>query len=332
MVGLAAFRTKSADLPNYYMEYKSLYKWSQDNIRYIGFSKFEYLFSVIFKMDFQNYLTVFYLFCFVVIIMCIKSLTQNVNPVLSCYLIYSYALDVVQMKTMIAETFAITGICLLLYYLKEKGTTYKNKNMIPIVSLLFILFAGMMHFSTVYFVVPWFFLLLHCKKKNISRKLFKYVVIAFIALYGGLLTFLLKFANQLGLVSDLSYLSIWTTKNTNMGWLLYTLVIMIMFIVCRLLPCKQDNNYYIKSYVETSVFLIPLLIMDVTYFRNIRISFIFFYSYIVNRRFSKEMSLKEFVGYILFILLMIYVFILDLYPVYDGTLGALLNNNSLLSF
>lgn len=333
MVALAAFRTASADFTNYYNEYKSLYKIASDNYRYIGFTKLEYFFSGILEISFSNYLIIFYAICFLLLILCVKSMTDNVNFVLSFYLIYSYALDVVQMKTLIANVFSLCGMCILFNYLKHKDYSNKKNNYLCVIlSLCCMIISVLLHFSALYFMVPWLFLLVYYNKNNITRKAFIITVIILIAIYSGLITGVLSYAGQFGIVSAVGYLNTWTEKKTSGGWIVYTLVVVIMIAICRFLRNSNRDNSILIKYVETSVFIVPFLILNVVYFRTLRLGFVVLYSYIANIETKKNMFLKEFIAYILFFVMELFVFFLEIYGNYDNTLGALINNNSILSF
>lgn len=325
MVILAAYRTASADFSNYVFEYNNINVGLKGG-RYIGFSSIEYLFSKILKLPFEKYLILFYIITFGILIISIRVITKNVNIVLALYLIFSFGIDAVQMKSLLADSLSLLSISLLWMYLYSK----QRKNVLYIIASFFIiLVAALIHFSVVYYIISSILILINYNKENISRKMFWGFIICLILIYNGFLAFIISFANKIGMLNDVQYLNSWISKNTSLGWLVYALAILSVIIVAFFLNKIDIKGKFIKIYIMTSIFLIPLIILNGAYFRLMRIYYILIYAFVAEYKFKRRICLKELIGYVILALSIMLAYKIEIYPVYENTLGALFMNNSL---
>lgn len=326
MVILAAYRTSSADFSNYILEYNNI-NLGISGGRYIGFASVEYFFSKILNMSFENYLVVFYGLAFLLLICSIGILTENINFVLSLYLVFSFGIDSIQMKSLLASVLCILSISITYKCLNFDKV---NKTAGLICSAVIMIAASLIHFAMFYFILPYIFLILNYNKPNIGNKIFITTIIGLFFIYNGLLAFVVKFANKLGLLNDLHYLSSWTTKRTSFGWLLYAIIIIWIILTLLLLSRNDEKIKFLKIYTYTVAFLIPLVSINAVYFRLIRVYFILLYVYITEYKFKTKIYIKECIGYLIFLIAVIMSFMIDIYPAFENTLGALLKNNSLI--
>lgn len=336
MVLLAGFRTRSADLANYMLEYIQASEDVSKFTRYIGYFLFQKFFVGI-GLEFDEYLIMVYIIGFLLLIISVRMLTVKVNYVLALYLIYSFALDAIQIKSLLAEVFALLGIVLLL----KKHKTDEPKKMFSdfkgtIIPIIIIFIGGLFHFSSMLYVVCAIIYVLVQYKKKIMSKIYIICGVAVLFVISGGISYIFSIANSLGILGDMTYLSYWTNVNTRLGWIIPASWVLLDYFVCRYISSR--NNIFMENNLKNAivkfsmlvVLIIPFLLLDVTMCRLMRVFIILQYVLVANEKFTSRQKLTQFASYVAFLICIIFSVWYEILPVYDGTLGALLRYNSLL--
>ena len=328
----AAFRTYDPDYNNYLIEFQNL-NYSTE-LRYVGYTSFIKLFHTL-GLDFNQYNYVFYFIVFLLLIIGINLLTENVNSVLACYMIHSYALDVIQMKSAMANALIIVAIAIVIRITFTGEKPYKRqKSLAWIISLFCCLAAISMHFSALFYVVAIVLYLILRNHRDIGAYLFFFMVVAFLLVSSGFLVAVMKFANSLGIVNDIDYLSLWSIKATRLGYLIYFGIIALIILSCRLNKAKVNydgSQLAISNFMLTSMLAVPFLYLNGHYSRLLRIYMVLMYVFFSRLPRSLAITWKIGLNYLMFSIALITFFYMDIGSNYAETLGALLHCNSILS-
>lgn len=337
MVVLAAFNYQNADFVNYQASYSTALQTK--SFRYVGYSGL-LKFSTNIGLSWLQYRVVFYIFVFIILVCAIKMLTKNVNIVLALYLVTYYGMDVVQMKSHIADTIAFFAISYVIKYI-AKDEQLRNWRIILAMALLVL--SSFLHFSAVFYIPAFLVFIILYRRKNMTKKMIAIAGVALVAVYGGIITIVTQYANKLGLLGDMSYLEGWLHRNTGLGYLLSVAFIAAAILSCNLnnrnenalilvsLDSRQRINILLSRFMLTLLMLVPLLIVNSQFGRLIRVYILILLSYYANKQIRFRASSVRFIAMILSLLITIGFSIYDSsYSFYDTTLGAILKYNSLL--
>lgn len=112
MVLIAGFSTDNADHLIYQSEYLAA---SADNwtggTRYLGYYLLQRAFIEL-GFEFSQFLPVIFGVCFCILFLGLYLITDNINFALSCYLVYSFPMDAVQIRTCLANSIAVLAFAL----------------------------------------------------------------------------------------------------------------------------------------------------------------------------------------------------------------------------
>lgn len=328
MYVLAVFKTTDADMLNYLHGYYA----ASDEGRYAGFTLFIQTISSL-QLDFEQYLCVFYFIVFGIMTIGIRKLTKNINFVLASYLISSYALDVVQMKTAFADSIVLLAFA----YFFGNENSFSKKQISITIGILFL--AMFIHFSVAFYLLAFvIYLILRGKKYYLIKILL--ITAAFAILFSGVgFSTILSIGSILEMLGDDNeYLSGWMNQGTRLGFLVPFLEVFFIVSPYLLLRNKiveveeKNTTIELKLFIYTVILTIPFLYLNVNYTRLFRIYLILSAVMISNYGIRLKYKLHELLMLLLFFVSLIYTFITDTYQYWDTTLGALLNANGFLSF
>lgn len=335
MVFLAVFCYKCADIANYKTEYEQAL--GADSFRYIGYTYLLRL-SANVGLSWIQYRLLFYLTIFIILVSAIKMLTRNVNIVLALYLITYYGKDVVQMKSHIADVISFFAIALFIKHVSD-GKSFKNFG--TVASIILLMISALMHFSAAFYLIAFFVFAMLYHKKNMTKKMMVILFVLIAAMYSGAISIIAQYANQLGILSDMRYLSGWFQINTRYGYLIPVLFAIIAILSCNLsiYPGEENNynsdsrseiNILLSRFMITSLMLIPLFVLNTTYDRLMRVYILIALSCYANRKIYFQMSRVKFISLVLTIFTIVFALYSETYAYYDSTLGAILKYNSIL--
>mgnify|MGYP000840719704 CR=1 FL=1 len=341
MIIFTVFCYENADLGSYSLDY-DLDHFANDNSRYIGY---DYLTHVALSLDipFDGYRTIFYFFTAGLMIAAIRLLTSQANIVLSFILMSYFGIEAIQMKSFLADDIVLLAIAIYLHAEENAANRRYRDFMIPIG--LFIL-AGTIHFSALFYLLTFLLFVFFKDTKKYSRYMLIFSLLAAGGMAaggmasGGIIR-ILELISSFGLSSDqgMSYLLGWLDTTTRLGFLITYFVVFIIYLILFMERSYRKKHMALQitqngisenllAYIFTIGIMLPLLYVNVNFDRLFRVYFalifIYFSRYPLNYR---KLTYHELMlGGILFFLC-IYEFFLDIYPFWEGTLGALLVNN-----
>lgn len=329
---LAAYNYMNADYESYLISYSTIANGT--GFRYIGYSKLLYFFASR-GFSFTQYRYVFFVMCFILLFISVRMLTNDVNFVLALYMIFSFPLDTVQMKTFISELFVLLGISL---YIARKGNieskTIEQKK--QLICLLFLCLATLLHFSNFYYFIAFGIFIMTKGKENIQRKLLAISGIMALLVFSGAMAIILQFAGRIGLVGGLDYLQQWAQRGTHFGFIISVVLLAIILGAAgidyskysSIDPSEPYSSNQIRAFISTAVLLAPFLVLNVAFVRMLRVYMILLCILYANKRKSGMIRVKELSQWGLFVLSIVYMFVYDVFTMYDYTLGAILRYNS----
>lgn len=326
----AAYRTYDADYNTYLIGYNNLGNASA--YRYAGYSLFVRFFYNL-GFDFETYNHLFFLIVLVLLIIAIRLLTKNINVVLACYLVYSYSLDVIQMKSAIADVLALLSIAIIININSNAIESEKRRKLMWCVGILCLGIAVYMHFSTLYYVIALVIYNLNRNRKNIGLRVIIISGVLTGLLYSGLLLLIMRYANVLRILGDLDYMSHWAQKSTRYGYLIYILIITLLIVSCRYNQnemIKNDRQREVSNFIFTALLIIPFVFLNGQYSRLIRDYMILTYVIFAEQERSVVITGKRIVNNLMCIGAISLLFYLDIASNYENVLGALLRFNSLV--
>lgn len=334
MLLLSAFNTMNADYTNYYTNY--ITSGNLSSFRYIGYNTLmRYFYTK--NYSFELFRVVFFSIAIILLILSINNISKNVNAILAYYLFCIFPLDIVQMKAFLSEALILLAITIFLQMTTSNIFSKKKEIFNILIVMLLIGVASLVHFSAAFYVIPISLYLILYKKKNMKFKIYLYTIIGVILIYCGGINIVLQFGNRIGLLGDMEYLTQWTQKATRFGYLYMVIIVVLMIYGCwndRKSELKHGTitilDIAISKFVLTSALTIPLIMLNMSYNRLLRIYIILFIAYFVNKEKKTIISRGTFLCFLCFFTVIVLVFILDISPVYLETLGSILEYNSLL--
>lgn len=338
MVFLAGCRTGAADDSSYVYEYYHVNQAENSAGRYVGYKYLVKLFSDR-GLSFEAYKVILYAMMFLLLIYSIKRLTDKVNTVLALYMIFPYAIDVIQMKSFVAHVFAFYGISILIHNYKNRKNVVRKVVLFVIIELI----AGSMHFSAIYYLFAGIYWIVIHDYEAMKRWIFVTVVTLISAIYLGVMRYIFQIAIRMNMIGALEgeYMErYYVSVHTRFGALIPATWTILMLYYCtrswREMNTEkviQSNGEIIKkigAFMLTSAMLIPFFMIYIYLSRLLRVYMLLMYLVFAerNRTAINRLSLKPydfaFIGSTLVGLYM------DEYMVFDNTLGSLLRNNVFL--
>ena len=334
MFFLATYNYQNADINNYQISFSSARH--AESFRYIGYANLLRFTSNI-GLSWVQYRFIFYIFVFVILIFAINMLTKNVNMVLALYMVTYYGIDVVQMKSHLADVLAFFAIAYIIKCLSDGKTLYNWRTGF---SILMLLISVLMHFSAVFYLSTFVMFVLLYRQKNMTKKMIVILIVVLVSIYGGALSIIARYANQLGILGELNYLETWMQVRTRYGYLIPTAYVLIIVFSCNFdKPIILQNevtdkstsiNILISRFMITSLMLIPLFVLNTTYDRLLRVFVLLALSYYANKQVHIHMSRIKFISLVFAIMTITFAFYSGTYAFYDTTLGSILKYNSLI--
>ena len=338
MIIFTVFCYENADLNNYSRNYY-LDFFGNDSFRYIGYDYLTHI-ALSFGITFDEYHTLFYFFAIGIMMAAIRLLTPKINIVLSFILLSYFGVEAIQMKSFLADDFVLLAIAIYLH-VSENSVSSRYKKLVIPMSVFFL--ASTIHFSAIFYFFTFLLFVFFKDAKRYSMYILIFSLLAAGVMVSSGVNSILGYISALGLSSDqgMSYLSSWGDATTKLGFLLTYFVVFVIYLILfiewryrkkhMVLPVTKDSiSENLLAYIFTIGIMLPLLYVNVTFDRLFRVYFvlifIYFSRYPLNYR---KLTYHELMlgGILLF--LCIYEFFLDIYPFWEGTLGALLMNNLL---
>lgn len=337
MIVFAAFRTDSSDFLSYKIEYESINSIEKlGSARYLGFGFVYFVSNFILQLSFEHYLILFYSVVYLLLFLAIKKCTKSVNLVLALYMIYPYAVDAIQMKHLLAEIFVILGFSFLYdnCICRNNNWLYKFFE-IGLIIFCFLL-GSLLHSSHMFFGLVIFIAWVCGKIKN---RLFAYFIISslfYILLRLNVLTSFVKILNIFSILNDYDYVKKAVTLKVGFG---IFIPLFLIFIYNLFLVYLYQKMIYIKIYcykilqlLNTSILLMPFFAVSLHYFRLLRVYCLFTFVLIAiytDNRYTTRGQVLSIMPLVILLLILVKIEILE---VYNGTLGAIIQNNSLIPF
>lgn len=337
MIVVAGFSTDNADHLIYQSEYLAA---GADNwiggTRYLGYYVLQRAFIEL-GFEFSQFLPVILGLSFCILFLGLFLITDNVNFALSCYMIYSFPMDAVQIRTCLANSIAV--LALALFFRGSQRGHFKEKAEFRITvlpPLFLLLIAATIHILAIF---PLLCLVLYAfvGRNKHYNKIISIITIVFSAIVlSGIVPWLLQLLESLGVMRAADSLSRWGVINTRLGWLIPVgcLFLAELFILFDKNLTKDILTAEIAKFSHLAIMLIPLFILDVTYIRIFRVFMVLIYA-AGSRRFaptgSNRIELNTILNTAILFLSIISLFYVEVYPSYSGTLGSLLMHNSLIN-
>ena len=323
----SAMRITSSDYEIYRMNYNNL--GFRTDYRYLGYDIFQRFFYNL-DFTFEQFNFAFYFIVLVLLIVAIRMLTDNVNEVLSCYMIFSFGIDAIQMKSFISDVLILVAISIII---KQRllDDSKKINNIKIITAFMLIIIGTSMHFANAFFIISIVLYLLMQNRKNISTKVLALSLLGIIVSYIGIVP-LLNLGKMIGIVSDLDYLAQYTIKAGRYGYIIYVFWIAMMVgseLVNREKLQFDDMQKEIVVFTLTVILVIPFVMLNGEFNRLIRIYMIILYIYFSRLKRSSKIPTNIVLNYVLYFSAIVLPTYYILGNLWEGTLGALLSNNML---
>ena len=325
---LAAFNNQNVDYYSYTISYKN--SSISSGYRYLGYTYFSQFFSSR-GVTYEDYLKILFFIILLILYVAICLSCSKPNIVLALFTIFPFGVDVVQVKAFSSEVLSLLSVIILINALSDKHQDCKNL-FLYFVSAILILAAGSMHYSALYYLVVEFVFVLLAKRHNYTRKILVLLIVIAGVLSSGLIPFALKMGARFGLISNMDYLSQWGIRSTRLGFLVtFTGVILLLLSTVHR---SGDNADYSKTvlmrrFLFASVFLFPLLMINWSYDRLIRVYAIILYIYFANKKRNFVIPVRQLCSIIVLLFFIMYMYGIDIFTAYEGTLGAIFSHSLL---
>lgn len=321
---ISTFCVQNADYNNYENGYHLIASGSSTSFRYLGYFLFMKIWAFL-GLSFMQYRMVFYFLVLMLLFLAIRRLSEDVNFVLALYMIFSFCIDAVQMKSFLATSVMFYGLSFLL------GKTGKNRSAVAIFFCLSLI-AATIHFSSVFYILAGFSYIAWQRKRNIGQNVFLLSAMVAFFVYSGGPELVIQIMNRLGVLGDIDYILEYFERKTKFGFLLgFIWVAMIVYCCCNIKKrmAKESITYSnITKFSSTALLALPLFVLHMQYTRIMRPYMVLMYIVYANQ-FHRRETKHEIFENVIFLILMTFVSMIEIRPVYDGTLGALFENNAL---
>lgn len=314
--------TSCADIVNYSNSYNIV----QSGILgrdYFGFEIMERLF-VSLGFDFPSFR--FAVLCISLILIWLATCLLSSYPgfPISLYLVYSYGIDYVQMKHLLAFGIALVGIAVVL-----KARQARSRPALMGFGVLISAISVMVHPSYLVIILVELFYLLLREKNHFNRRVFLLFITILILTYSGVIAALISYGSSFG-IRSVDYLETYT--GSSMGWGL----LLPIFVATGCIAAVRSAGAIAKDggkellidqgFINLVLLILPLMIFQMSFLRLVR-PFVFL-AYIALANHCKGSLLKLPVISICMIALAIgAAFYADILGNYDMTLGALLSTS-----
>lgn len=331
MYVMSAFCYYMADLEDYKLGYNLMAAGGYSYYRYRGYSIFLKIWTDL-GLSFEQYRLVFYFLVLLVLIVAIRIFTKEVNFVLSCYMIFSFPIDVAQMKSFLASSLMLLGLAILFKNYDAVSLHRRRWKFFWFFVLAFL--SMLMHFSTFFYLLAVFAYFFLKKWKHIHANFFLLSMIGAVLIYSGGLSFIANIASEMGILGDMEYMSVYFEKSTNWGFLVGFFWVGLMVFCCvynsKKMRHQNTTDDVLRKYYATVYLALPFLVLNMQYSRWMRIYMILLYI-MFSKQFRMKVTVKKFASNIIYVFTLFISFYMGIYSTYDTTLGALFHYNSLFS-
>ena len=229
---------------------------------------------------------------------------------------------------------ALLGIAMFIKCISD-GKPFKSWK--TVISFLLLALSALMHFSAAFYLIAIIAFAMLYNRKNMTKKMIAILIIILAAIYGGAISIISQYANQLGILSDMRYLTTWFQIRTRYGYLISTAFVIISVLSCNLYRYVGKAKDIIESESETNILLskfmitaLMLFILNTTYDRLMRVYILIALSYYANEKIKIKMSRIKFISLVFQAITIALSFYFGTYAFYSTTLGSILNYNSIL--
>ena len=329
---LAAFNLSNADLTNYQREYAWISEgiFTAENARYLGYYFLQLISSKI-GLDFLSFKVLVFLGVFLLLAYSLRKITKNFNIALAFYLAYSYGIDVVQVKTLIANTLVFFAIA---NFLSKKESSNYDK----IIFILLLVLASSFHFANSFFLIIGILYIFF--DAGLYKKICLFGSIGFILLTRfNILEIIFNLSTSiLTFAGDLNYLSGWFDSRVKLGFFLQAAPVVALLFLNHMhgrLQKREKNELIgldnMLAFSWGILLLLPFFMYDVTFSRLCRVFYLVHYA-LLAQNFTVKWDKKgmKIAAFFLSISLVVFLYLLDIQPVYPVTLGAIFDNNMYL--
>lgn len=259
-----------------------VYQWGYNQHTFEGFEfgfKFLSLQAQHLSLDYQGMLMLVQLVSLVLIWICIRVITSNINAFWAMYFFSQQFIDIIQWRNYFASVFLLCAVTLL----------YKNKKFF---SLIFVAIACSFHI-TFFVFVP--FVLLYNKKAKLKIK--NIYIIAFVIITTYIIGYTINLISNidilqnsvqvLGMNNRYQYYGIGTRFGSILPFAIYLIDLYLILWISRSEYFLSNNlaNIIVKLNVFVGIFT-PLLLIDINFyriFRDINIINFVFIAYILDK-------------------------------------------------
>lgn len=256
-------RNDGIDYGSYANEYAYAVDQQLSDVHYVGWLMVEKL-CLILNFDFVEFVVFIAFLCCGGLYFGVKNLTENINCVLSLFLIYPFGYEAVQMRTFLADAIVLCGLPLILV----NNEINKCQKLIGFGCISFV--ASLVHFlASFYFLV--FIVVYSLPKRYVKHFVIATAIILTIFLKIGILNNFLVLLN--------SRVEFWLSSIMGYGWVVpvfFTLGIfaIIFYSGSLLLQVNYGHfnlfeNWLIAAY--SIILLLPLFCIDATFDRLWRV-------------------------------------------------------------
>ena len=218
---------------NYEAEYNNVLNGFLFESKYMGHYFIIMICSRI-GFTFVQYLHVYYFVSLGFLYIALKKFTLNINVVLSFYMIYSFGIDAIQMKTMLADALILYAISFLI---EAKIDRNEKRNSIKKIGLfcVFSISSIAIHFTSIlFFLVGFIYYLVDDKKYR--KYIYLFTSVVFVLSYMNILPKLVLYVGRFFPVFDIEYVTSWMEHEVQLGW-----IVLIPPIV--LSSCKNSKKF-----------------------------------------------------------------------------------------
>lgn len=152
----------------------------------------------------------------------------------------------------------------------------------------------------------------------------------------GMITVLFDIAKTIGLIADIEHLLRWSAKSTAYGFILSWISVALVLYISKTFYCrvneykvKKDLVLRIDKYIQTIIMTLPLLVLNVSYDRLIRIYYVLVCIIVFSTPLKRHLKKSQLKYYSAFIVLNVYLILITIVPYFKTTLQAILEYNYL---
>lgn len=296
--------------------------------RDIGYKLLMYV-AIKLGFQFQTFLIILSVLCFLVLSEIIKKYSYNNNYVYLLYFIYPFLLDVVQVRNFLLMCIVTYSVHILVEEKKHSKIRF----------LILMLLALTIHSSAIlYFPL----ILIKLEKKDIVIKVMTIYMLLFclvMIINGNRIPFIQEI---ISLFTDNLYVISWFENATNFGYLLFWAIHIFCFLLIKWsrklienrIEIKEHIDYKFINYTYWIIFVgfiwFPFYMVSIEFTRIIRNLFILIYIAftITNRYLLKEDFQIKILYNLIVVSFVIFLFIIQIYiPHYNAVFKTVLENN-----